>query len=84
LGDQTQALDEIAQALKMAPSDIRVLLKNIQVYELAKQRDRALESLQKYIDQGGAKEEVLSDPDLAGLMKDPQAQKLAQKWKAHR
>ena len=84
LGDQTQALDEIAQVLKMAPSDIRVLLKNIQVYELAKQRDRALESLQKYIDQGGAKEEVLSDPDLAGLMKDPQVQQLAQKWKARR
>ena len=84
LGDQTKALDEIAQALKMAPSDIRVLLKNIQVYELARQRDSALQSLQKYIDQGGSKEEVLSDPDLAGLMKDPQVQQLTQKWKAPR
>jgi serine/threonine protein kinase/tetratricopeptide (TPR) repeat protein len=84
LGDQAKGLDEIAQALKMAPSDIWVLLKNIQVYELAKQRDRALESLHKYIDQGGSKEAVLSDPDLAGLMKDPQVQQLAQKWKAPR
>jgi len=81
LGDQPRALDEIAQALKTSPSDVRVLLKSIQVYELAKQRDAAIESLRKFIDQGGSKEEIDSDLDLAGLMKDPRAQQLAKEWK---
>ena len=82
LGDRPRALDEIAKALKMSPSDIRVLLKSIQVYELARRRDDALQYLKKYIDQGGSKEEIFSDTDLAGLMKDPRAQQLAKGWKS--
>jgi eukaryotic-like serine/threonine-protein kinase len=81
LGDRQKALGEISRALEIAPNDTRVLQKGIQVYELAKQRDNALQSLQKYIDQGGSKEEISSDPDLAGLLKDPRAQQLAKKWK---
>jgi len=81
LGDQPRALDEIAQALKTSPSDVRVLLKSVQVFELAKQRDAAIESLRKFIDQGGSKEEIDSDPDLVGLLKDPRAQQLVKGWK---
>jgi len=80
LGGQAGALEEIARALEMSPSDGRVLLKSIQVYELAKQRDAAIQSLRKYIDQGGSKAEIDSDPDLAGLMKDPRARQLAEGW----
>jgi len=80
LGGQAGALEEIARALEMSPSDGRVLLKSIQVSELAKQRDAAIQSLRKYIDQGGSKAEIDSDPDLAGLMKDPRARQLAEGW----
>jgi len=82
LRDELRALDEIAKALKMSPSDSRVLLKGIQVYELANHRDDALQHLQKYIDQGGSKDELYTDQDLAGLMKDPRAQQLAKGWKS--
>jgi len=82
LGDQTRALEEIARAQKTSPSDVRVLLKSIQVYELAKQRDAAIQSLRKFIAQGGSREEIDTDPDLAGLMKDPRAQQLAKGWRA--
>jgi serine/threonine protein kinase/Flp pilus assembly protein TadD len=84
LGDRPRALDEIARALKISPSDIRVLLKSIQVYELADRRDDALQQLKKYIDQGGTKEEIFADPDLAGLIKDPRAQQLTKGWKGPR
>jgi serine/threonine protein kinase/Flp pilus assembly protein TadD len=84
LGDRQKALDEIAQALKTSPSDVRVLLKGVQVNELANQRDAAIESLRKFIDQGGSKEEVDTDPDLAGLMKDPRAEQWAKKWRTRK
>jgi serine/threonine protein kinase/Flp pilus assembly protein TadD len=82
LGEQARALEEIDQALKMSPSDVRVLLKSIQVLELAKQRDAAIQSLQRFMDQGGSKEETYSDPDLVGLLKDPRVQQLAKGWKS--
>jgi eukaryotic-like serine/threonine-protein kinase len=84
LGDRQKALDDIAQALKISPSDVRVLLKSIQVYELAQKRDAAVEALRKFIGQGGSQEEVDTDPDLAGLMKDPRAQQSAKQWKARK
>jgi len=76
IGNHNKALDEISKALKNSPDDVRILMKSIWVFELAKKRDQALHYLDKLIERGGPTEFIQKDPDLSELRKDPRYQEL--------
>jgi len=70
-GTREKALAEISEALKKNPHAVEVLLKSVLVFELTNERNQALQALQKYIELNGPMEEVLKDPFLSGLRRDP-------------
>jgi serine/threonine protein kinase/tetratricopeptide (TPR) repeat protein len=76
LGDKKKALEEIAQARKEAPKDFFVLRKCVLVYELAGQRGQALDALRELVWNGGALEDLDTDPAVAGLLKEAGATKI--------
>jgi len=78
-GDHKNALAELLIAQKLAPADVKILRKAIQVYELANQRDQALHALKELIKSGASVEEIHSDPDLAKLRADPCYKQLVRK-----
>ena len=77
LGDTKNALNEIEQALKLAPGDHRVLWRALCLFEALGQRDRALQEL------SSATSALLADvsrlPDLVALSRDPRFQELRAK-----
>ncbi|MFQ6081841.1 MAG: protein kinase [Candidatus Aminicenantia bacterium] len=79
LGNHKNALTKISKARKLAPNDVWVLRKCVQVFELANQRDQALQALEEFIKRGGSIDEVHKDPDLSELRKDPLYQQLVMK-----
>jgi len=70
-GSQQKALAEISEALKKNPNDVPILLKSVLVFEITNERSQALQALEKYIELNGPLEEVLKDPFLSGLRRDP-------------
>lgn len=70
-GNQEKALAEIAEALKKNPNAVEVLLKSVLVFEITNERNQALLALQRYIELNGPLEEVVKDPFLSGLRRDP-------------
>ncbi len=70
-GHAEQARAEIAEALRLTPGDISVVLKSILVFELSGARPRALEALREYARLKGPMEEIAKDPFLAKLRQDP-------------
>lgn len=62
---------EIADALKQRPEDPTIVLRSIFVFELSGDRARALDALKSYVNLNGPLQEILSDPFLAGLRRDP-------------
>jgi serine/threonine protein kinase/tetratricopeptide (TPR) repeat protein len=70
-GNQQKALAEISEVLKKNQNDVLVLLRSVLVFEITNQRSQALLALQKYIELNGPLEEVLRDPFLSGLRRDP-------------
>ncbi len=78
-GDHKSALAEIMQARNQAPNDIVVLYKCVLVHELASQREQALKSLEKALEEGMSTEELQNDPELVELRKDPLYQQLINK-----
>ncbi|MFQ5953254.1 MAG: tetratricopeptide repeat protein, partial [Candidatus Omnitrophota bacterium] len=79
LEDHEKALAEISKARELTPSNVRVLFNCILVFELANQRDQAIQVLQEYIERGGSMEKVRGEPDLSELRKDPRYQQLIKK-----
>jgi len=78
-GDHKNALLEISKARNLAPNDVTVLHKCVQVYELVNQRDRALQVLQEFLDRGGSLEEIDRDPDLFELHGDSRYRQLVER-----
>jgi len=71
LGNKVQAEAQIRKARRLAPGNRDVLWNAALVYELAGQRDHALEVLKSAIQAGQPLEEVRREPALANLRKDP-------------
>ncbi len=74
LGDQTKALENIQKARRLAQGSRKVQWEAALIYELAGQRDRALEALQAAIQGGQPLDEVRGEPALAKLRADPRYQ----------
>jgi serine/threonine-protein kinase len=67
LGEKAAAERQIRKALELAPQDVRVLVNSIVVYELIRQRPRALQQLVVATASGYPEETILNDPELASL-----------------
>jgi Flp pilus assembly protein TadD len=76
LGDFPSALAAIQQALKLAPRNINVLFRAAMVYELAGQRDRAMEALQAAVKGGYSLAEIRQSEALRPLRGDPRYREL--------
>jgi eukaryotic-like serine/threonine-protein kinase len=71
LGNKMEAEAQIGKARQLAPANRDVLWNAVLVYELANQRDHALEALKAAIQAGQPLEEVRREPALSNLRKDP-------------
>jgi Flp pilus assembly protein TadD len=78
-GTSDKAVSEITEALQQQPDDPTIVLKSLLVYELTGDRARALNALKKYLILKGLREEVLKDPFLAGLRRDPEYLRIMEK-----
>jgi serine/threonine protein kinase/Flp pilus assembly protein TadD len=76
LGNKTKALENIHKAMRLAPGSRKVQWEAALIYELAGQRDHALEALQAAIHGGQPLDEVRGEPALANLRTDPRYQQL--------
>jgi hypothetical protein len=76
LGDKTKALQNIEKARHLAPGSRKVQWEAALIYELAGQRDHALESLEAAIHGGQPLDEVRGEPALRNLRADPSYQQL--------
>jgi serine/threonine-protein kinase len=61
---------EIAEALRLTPGDISVVLKSVVVFELSGSRPQAIEALRNYARLKGPMDEIVKDPFLTGLRQD--------------
>jgi len=69
-GFPDRARAEIAEALRLTPGDISVVLKSVLVFELSGARPQAIEALRNYARLKGPMDEIAKDPFLAGLRQD--------------
>ena len=69
-GDSARALEEIAQARTLAPSNLPVIFNSALVFERLGQRDRAFDALGLAIKGGYAPTEIQQHPDLKDLRAD--------------
>jgi tetratricopeptide (TPR) repeat protein len=69
-GYPDRARAEIAEALRLTPGDISVVLKAVLVFELSGERAKALEALREYARLKGPMDEIAKDPFLAKLRQD--------------
>jgi serine/threonine protein kinase/Flp pilus assembly protein TadD len=76
LGDKVKALENIERASRLAPGSRKVQWEAALIYELAGQRDHALDALQAAIHGGQPLDEVRGEPALANLRTDPRYQRL--------
>jgi len=75
-GDKQQALSE-AEAVEKAEKSATVLARLVLIYELAGDRERALQRMEEALEKGHSMEEFGRDPDLLELRKDQRYHKLA-------
>jgi serine/threonine-protein kinase len=69
-GFPDRARTEIAEALRLTPGDLSVVLKSVLVFELSGARPQAIEALRNYARLKGPMDEIAKDPFLAGLRQD--------------
>ena len=77
--DVENALAKIIKARNLAPNNVPVIMNSIGVFELIGKRDQAIKALLEYIQKSGSMEEIIRDPDLAGLRADPRYQQIIKK-----
>jgi len=70
-GSTSRGVAEMTEALRLKPDDSTIVLKAVVVYELGGDRRRALDALREYVRLKGPLEEVVKEPFLAGLRRDP-------------
>jgi Flp pilus assembly protein TadD len=76
LQDYQKALATIAEAVQLGPDNVNVLFHAALVYEMAGQRDRALESIEGALRGGYSLKEIRLSDNLRDLRSDPRYQKL--------
>ena len=70
-GAKAKALDAIARARDLAPTDLETIRREALVNEAVQERSRALAALREYRERLGSLEEIEKEPDLAALRRDP-------------
>lgn len=75
-GKFEQAMSEINKALKLEPNNIAVLQNSVVVFELSGYRKSVFKGLKEIIKRHGALGEMIRNPFLAELRKDPEYKKL--------
>jgi hypothetical protein len=70
-GDTASALAEVAQIDRTPSNSPATLFKTALVYELAHDRDKALDALGRALKAGYARSEIDNEPELAALRSDP-------------
>ena len=78
-GQAPRAVEEIESVLKAKPDDADIVLHAVVVFELTGARARALESVGDYVRLNGRMGEIVRDPFLAGLRRDPDYVKTVEK-----
>ncbi|MFA9453322.1 MAG: tetratricopeptide repeat protein, partial [Candidatus Aminicenantaceae bacterium] len=69
-GDESHALDEIAQVRKVGTKDVTALRLCVRAYEIMGMRDRALEMLAIYFGANGPLDDIENNPDLQDMKND--------------
>jgi Flp pilus assembly protein TadD len=77
LGEKSEAVVRIRRAVQLAPTSRAVIWNAVLTYELADQRDAALESVRAALQFGQPMQEVSHEPALAKLRLDPRYAQLA-------
>ena len=77
LGNHTQAMEDIGKARALAPSDARFVYKWALIQEITQHRDQALKGLGEALGAGYSLDEIIREPELAALRRDPRFEKLA-------
>ncbi len=67
LGERAAAERDIRKALELAPKDVRVVVNSVTVFELVRQRPRALAQLALAAKSGYPETTILQDPELQSL-----------------
>lgn len=80
IGERSQSLKLIEQALEMAQENVQVMYRAATVYEQLGNRDKALHWIGKALENGYSLAEIEHQPDLEQLYKDERFQKLIQKY----
>jgi serine/threonine-protein kinase len=70
-GDTAGAILEVSQVERSRSTSPGTLFKTVLVYEIAQQRDKALEVLARAIAAGYSMTEISNEPELLALRKDP-------------
>jgi serine/threonine-protein kinase len=70
-GDTAGAISEVSQVERSRSTSPGTLFKTVLVYEIAQQRDKALEVLARAIAAGYSMTEISNEPELSALRKDP-------------
>lgn len=70
-GNLTRALEEIAKARSLAPTNLPIMISAALVFERAGQRDQALANLVLALKEGYARADIDKNPDLKELRADP-------------
>jgi len=81
--NDAQARTYLEKALKVDPADADVLLIACLVHLEANERNEALLWLQKAVQAGYTKEQILANPELKSLYSDPQFQRLTKQAKSY-
>ena len=83
LGETAKARATLAEALALGARDVNVMFQAGSVYETLGERAQALAWVQKALESGYSREEILRVPHLAGLRADPRFQKVLSAVPAH-
>lgn len=76
IGDEEKARDNIETALELAPDNTLVMFIAGTAYEQMGNREKALHWIEKAIENGHSKSEIMNQPDLQGLISDERFQRL--------
>jgi serine/threonine-protein kinase len=70
-GELEKARQSVGRALSIAPKDVDMLRKAVDVYAVTGDQQKAFDCLKSAVQSGYPRFELEADPDLAGLRKDP-------------
>jgi hypothetical protein len=79
VGNKAEALGLIKESLALAPEDVEVIGKAVDVYEMVGRRAEAISWMREGLKKGIQKEEFEDDPELKELRADKRYQELVQR-----